>query len=105
MPAGVAMNFLLCLPQNPAADACNISNLIIETCKNANINDIPISISVGCACKTSQHQVFSVFLKGTEDKMYKHKLMKSRSAARDALLKTLAVKSCEKETPLGECRK
>ncbi len=92
--------FVILLPRAGEAQSQAISRRIIRMCKNAFIEDIPISMALGASVKNSIETNFVDVIKDAEDVMYKQKLAESRSirsAVLDALLKTLAEKSFETE--------
>ncbi len=92
--------FLLLLPRTEISQAGKICKNIMELCRFSRVRDIPLSISLGMAEKTSEEQNLSDILSRAEDDMYKRKLGESRSARRgvvSALLKALGAKSCETE--------
>lgn len=92
--------FVIILPQTSAADANQVCNRIIKSCQDIFIEDVPVSISLGIACKEKADEVLGKVLQMAENNMYKQKLTESRStksAVLKALLKTLEEKSYETE--------
>ena len=93
--------FVILLPQTGIDEAWKICKRISSACLNVSVNELPVSIAMGVACKeTPEHSLIAV-LREAEDDMYKSKLTESRStksAVVEALLKTLAEKSYETET-------
>jgi diguanylate cyclase (GGDEF)-like protein/PAS domain S-box-containing protein len=93
--------FVILLPQTDTEEAWKICQRISSACLKAEVNDLPVSIAIGVACKDRQEQSLIDVLRKAEDDMYKSKLTESRStksAVVEALLKTLAEKSYETET-------
>ncbi|GEM_PF-2007102 len=92
--------FIILLPQTPQKAVNKVCKRIKEICKNKSINNVPISISLGFACKKNRQKNIADVLREAEDSMYRFKLTESRSArsaSLEALLKTLAEKSFETE--------
>jgi len=93
--------FVILLPQTGALEAEIIRKRISEGCKNALIEDFPVSLALGSATRADLTKSVTELLKEAEDMMYEMKLTESRStksAVLGALLKTLAAKSYETET-------
>ncbi len=92
--------FVILLPQTTAKDAQLICRRIDEGCRNIYVEDVPISMAIGLACKTAVTEDLKNILQEAEDSLYKQKLTESRStknAVLKTLLKTLAEKSHETE--------
>jgi len=92
--------FVILLPQTSAAAAGNLCKRITENCRVIFIEDVPVSMAIGLACKTSPEEPLMKILQEAENLMYKQKLTESRStksAVLKALLKTLEAKSFETE--------
>jgi len=92
--------FVIVLPQTSAAEANQLCNRIIRSCKDIFIEDVPVSMALGIACKENTDDVLYKVLQLAENNMYKQKLTESRStksAVLKALLKTLEAKSYETE--------
>jgi len=92
--------FVIILPQTSAADANQLCDRIIKSCQAIFIEDVPVSMALGIACKESADEVLYKVLQMAENDMYKQKLTESRStksAVLKALLKTLEAKSYETE--------
>jgi len=93
--------FVIFLPQTGEREAKTICERIQDRCRDAYVENIPISIALGVSDKESAGNELAVTLKEAEDHMYKQKLAKSRStrsAVLNALLKMLGTKSFETET-------
>lgn len=92
--------FVILLPQTHIVAAQGIQKRIMAMSQDVFVQDIPLSLSVGIACKETGEEDITDVLKRAEDQMYRHKLTESRSAksaALAALLRTLATKSYETE--------
>jgi diguanylate cyclase (GGDEF)-like protein/PAS domain S-box-containing protein len=93
--------FVILLPQTGKETADLIGKRIIEECKEAYVEDFPVSIALGTATREIMSETMPEILKKAEDSMYEQKLTESRStksAVLSALLNTLAAKSYETET-------
>ncbi len=93
--------FVILLPQTSLPDANLVRNRIVSRCRNIFIEDVPVSLAVGAACKETTCENISKTLQEAENNMYKQKLTESRStksAVVRALLKTLEAKSFESES-------
>lgn len=90
--------FVIILPQTDNRYAREICQRIDEACKEADFNNIPISLGIGVATKSKiEEDIFDVLNKADGD-MYKDKLAKRRSAKHRLvrnLLNTLVAKSNE----------
>lgn len=71
--------FAVILPQTDLVVAKDICLEIQRLCKEAEEDPIKISISLGCATKTLKEEVISDVIKESEEKMYRNKLLKSKS--------------------------
>ncbi len=92
--------FLILLPQTTAEEARLICNRITKGCQDSIVGNVPVSIALGAASKTSMAKNLAETLCEAEDEMYKQKLTENRStksAMVTALLNTLAAKSYETE--------
>jgi diguanylate cyclase (GGDEF)-like protein len=92
--------FVILLPQTTAEEARLICKRITEGCRGAFVEDVPVSIALGIATKTSETKSIIETLQEAEDEMYRQKLTESRStksAVVTSLLNTLAAKSFETE--------
>jgi diguanylate cyclase (GGDEF)-like protein/PAS domain S-box-containing protein len=92
--------FVVLLPQTAAEEARVICKRITESCRGAFVEDVPVSIALGIATKTSETKNLIETLQEAENEMYRQKLTESRStksAVVTSLLNTLAAKSFETE--------
>ncbi len=92
--------FVILFPKTTAYETNKVCVRIMRNCKKAYVNEIPVSIALGFACKESSGKDLSQVLSEAEDSMYQHKLTEDRSAKNavlKAFLKTLAEKSFETE--------
>jgi diguanylate cyclase (GGDEF)-like protein/PAS domain S-box-containing protein len=92
--------FVVLLPQTELKEARLICKRIQEGCNGAFIENIPMSIALGVATRTSESKSFIETLQEAEDNMYRQKLTEKRSAKSamvTSLLNTLAEKSFETE--------
>jgi len=92
--------FVVLLAQTDLEETRLICKRIKEGCRGAFVVDVPVSIALGIAAKTSEATSLSETLQKAESEMYKQKLTESRStksAVVTALLDTLAAKSFETE--------
>ena len=92
--------FVILLPQTDKEKTEAICKRIKGKCKEVYAGDVPISVALGVAVKSSPEDAIVKVLKEAEDNMYKEKLAESRSnrsAVLNALLKTLQAKSYETE--------
>ncbi len=92
--------FVILLPCTETSRAGEICRTIADRCRVTLVRDIPVSISLGIAQKTSEEEKLGDVLSRAEDDMYKRKLAESRSVRSgvvSALLKALGAKSCETE--------
>jgi len=92
--------FVILLPQAAAKEARLICKRIKEGCRGALVEDVPVSIALGIATKTSETTSLIETLQEAENEMYRQKLTESRStksAVVTSLLNTLAAKSFETE--------
>jgi len=90
--------FIILLPQTGENEAKQIENRIKEMCRDAYVNDMPISIAIGVSIKKDMKKDLLLVLKEAEDNMYKQKLVESqstKSAVLTALLNALEEKSFE----------
>jgi diguanylate cyclase (GGDEF)-like protein/PAS domain S-box-containing protein len=92
--------FVVLLPQTAEAEALLICKRITEGCNGTFVEDVPVSIALGIATKTSETKNLIETLQEAENEMYRQKLTESRStksAMVTSLLNTLAAKSFETE--------
>jgi len=92
--------FVILLPQAAAEEARLICKRIKEGCRGALVEDVPVSIALGIATKTSKTKNPIETLQEAENEMYRQKLTERRStksAVVTSLLNTLAEKSFETE--------
>ncbi len=92
--------FIIMLPQTSAQKAKAIVDRIVDGCREACLESLPISFALGLSTKTSMDKDIQVILREAEADMYKVKLSESRSTKNlvmEAMLKTLAEKSYETE--------
>ncbi len=92
--------FVIFLPQTDAEEALMISKRITSYCNDIHVEEIPVSMALGVATKTSETGTLTETLREAENNMYKQKLTESRSAKNallKTLLKTLSEKSFETE--------
>ncbi|SHK52943.1 PAS domain S-box-containing protein/diguanylate cyclase (GGDEF) domain-containing protein [Clostridium cavendishii DSM 21758] len=88
------------LPNIDEAEANNICKKIFKACKNYNYKPIPLSISLGTSSRYNLDKSINDMLKEAEDKVYRQKLVHSKSVRGsliDSLQMTLAEKSEETE--------
>lgn len=93
--------FVVLLPQTSLPDANLVCQRIIRSCRDIFIEDVPVSMAMGAACKEAAQDSIIKTLQEAENNMYKQKLTESRStksAVLKALLKTLEAKSFETES-------
>ncbi|MBO8128763.1 MAG: diguanylate cyclase [Peptococcaceae bacterium] len=92
--------FAILLPQTTAKAAIEVCNRIRQACCTFPKDPIQLSIALGTATKEKPTQDIHEILKKAEDRMYKSKLVESKSARRStifSLQKTLQKKTCETE--------
>ncbi len=92
--------FVILLPQTSLEDALLMCRRIKVQSQNSYTEELPLSMALGAAVKTTETETLTDTLREAEDNMYKHKLTESRSTKNtllQALLKTLAEKSFETE--------
>ena len=90
--------FIILLPKTKAHCAERICERIQEKSRSSSDFPIPISISLGTASKSDSQQDVQAIIKEAEDKMYRNKLLESKSARSSFLLslqQTLWTKSYE----------
>ncbi len=90
--------FVVFLPQTGFEEAEEIIKRIKVKCGCELVNNIPLSISLGAASKTTPEKEVTEILKEAEDHMYEQKLTESRIARSkilEAMLKTLGEISYE----------
>ncbi len=92
--------FVMLLPQTTEKAGKLICKRIKDKCRQVHVNDVPISIALGVATKSSIGENLAETMKEAEDSMYEQKLTESRSEKSvliNTLLKALAEKSFETE--------
>lgn len=92
--------YVILLPQTSRREAESLCKRIAASCRDLMVGDVPVSVSLGLATKTSAGDELVKVLHAAEDDMYKTKLAESRSAKSavvSALLHALAEKSHETE--------
>ncbi|MDF2539084.1 MAG: domain S-box [Herbinix sp.] len=96
--------FSILLPRTKKEEAMKIIRQIGAICekyKHRIMNEVyHISISLGCATKTSEDEPFTAVMKEAEDYMYRHKLLQSKSlhsSIISSMKSTLYAKSQETE--------
>ncbi|MDW7656638.1 MAG: PAS domain S-box protein [Bacillota bacterium] len=90
--------FVIFLPQTTEKDAKAICQRINEKCKETYVNDIPLSLALGAAIKTSTNKDLAETLNEAEEIMYRHKRTESQQIKSDGLkimLNKLEAKSFE----------
>ena len=90
--------FAMIFPKTSEVTAQNIISRIREACQSEKIQSIPLSISLGVACKTDFSQYIQKIIREAEDRMYRNKLLdskNSRTAIINALQKSLHEKTHE----------
>lgn len=93
--------FVVLLPCTDAATAEHIGKRIATQGRTSYVGEMPVSVSLGTASKTSATQSLKQVLREAEDAMYKAKLSESgstRSSVLNALIKALEEKSFETQT-------
>jgi len=92
--------FVVLLPKTSEQDAIAICARIRDTCDKMEAEPIQPSISLGAATKTDESQTTSEVLKQAENRMYRNKIVESRSLRSSfvsGLLKMLREKTFETE--------
>ena len=92
--------YVILLPQTGRKQAEELCRRISARCRGLTVGDVPVSVSLGFATKTSPDDDLVKVLHAAEDNMYKNKLAESRSTKSSvvsALLQALAEKSHETE--------
>lgn len=92
--------FAILMPHTDFAEAKKISEKIVSAVKDVEIEQLPMSLSVGLASKRSLRGDLFAALKRAEDNLYQSKLTQSDSAhyaTLKAILKIAATKSFETE--------
>ncbi len=90
--------FVILLPQTGEREAYAVCSRINSNCSRLFVREVPVSLVMGVATKTSGDKDLEQLLGEAERKMYQHKLEESRSeksAVLKALLKALEQKSYE----------
>ena len=72
--------FSILLPNTSYSTTMQIVNRVIKKCKECSTDTMVISISIGVATKEKVRGDTEKLLKEAEDRMYRHKLVESRSA-------------------------
>jgi HD-GYP domain-containing protein (c-di-GMP phosphodiesterase class II) len=92
--------FAVILPNTDDHQANQVINRIHEACKNQKTGYLNISISIGSSTKNDQQQSIRDVIKEAEEKMYRHKLLESKSTRSNiiaSLQKSLFERSNETE--------
>lgn len=92
--------FVLCLPDTEETRAEEICREILEACHREADGEIRLSVSVGFSVRTSTGKSLRDVLKEAEDRMYRQKLLESkslRSSVIQSMKRTLFEKSNETE--------
>jgi diguanylate cyclase (GGDEF)-like protein/PAS domain S-box-containing protein len=92
--------FVILLPETSADDAWLVCKRISSSFREATVEEIPISMALGVACRENDTEKLIETIRNAENNMYKQKLTESRSTKNTvlkALLKTLEAKSFETE--------
>ncbi|RQD68275.1 MAG: diguanylate cyclase [Tindallia sp. MSAO_Bac2] len=100
--------FVILLPQTGAKEAEAICRRVKSSCQEVYVEDVPVSLSLGYACKGSMDKDLSKKIREAENYMYKQKLIESRSSKSgvlDTLLKSLGEKSQETEMHIRRMQK
>lgn len=90
--------FLLLLPFTTLSEGEDIIRQIKASCNETRIDEIKLSISLGCAVKIYDKESIMGKIKEAEERMYRQKLIEGKSyrhAIIESLLATLFVKSME----------
>ncbi len=101
--------FFVLLPQTDSRAAGSLCARITQLSEGTYTDrGIPISVTLGHATKTHPDEELDMIIAHAEDAMYKEKLLASRAhrnALIDALLESLAEKSCETREHIGRMRR
>lgn len=96
--------FVIPLPKTREEEAVKICSRIKKLCDDSKSEDkgksIPLSISLGAVTKRTIKEDIQQLIKKAEDRMYRHKLLESRSARKSilsTLMQTLTEKTSETE--------
>lgn len=92
--------FAVLMRKSTLKDAEALIKRIAKSCKGQFLEDIPLSMTMGVACKTEATGDLFLILREAENNLARQKLTEARSAKHavlQALLKTLAAKSFETE--------
>lgn len=87
--------FVILLPKTSLENGRKISERIRNSCAEADINPIKLSIALGVAQKSNINQTYKDVLKEAEDRMYRNKIAGSESA-RNSVIKSLEKTLLEK---------
>ncbi|MDD3628808.1 MAG: PAS domain-containing protein [Actinomycetota bacterium] len=71
--------FIAILPKTTTRDAQKVVKRIKDSCKKRATTEMPLSISLGVATKKKPEEDIEEVIKKAEDKMYKNKLLESKS--------------------------
>lgn len=71
--------FVVLLPKTGIEEAESLSHRIMKQCSRIKVDAVSLSLSCGCAVKTSCGEKIYDVLKMSEDKMYQHKLFEGPS--------------------------
>jgi len=92
--------FVVFMPLTDETAAEAICKRITKLCRKTYVENMPVSLALGTACKNDKDKSITGVLKEAENDMYRQKLAESRSsrnAVISALLNTLKEKSFETE--------
>jgi diguanylate cyclase (GGDEF)-like protein/PAS domain S-box-containing protein len=90
--------FVVLLPATTDRAALKICDRIRQACETADCRPIPLSLALGTSTKDRPAKLLDEVLKESEDRMYRHKLVESKSARSSIigfLEETLAARSYE----------
>ncbi len=97
--------FSLLLPKTDAETAAHITQRIQSLAQAANTGTVMLSLSMGEATKTAEHQIMNRVLKDSESTMYHNKLLESRWA-KNALIESIAtVMESQSARTMEHCRR
>ncbi|NLV51520.1 MAG: diguanylate cyclase, partial [Clostridiales bacterium] len=72
--------FVIILPKTDEKTASQIRERILETCENTDMHPVKPSLALGSATKADDSVTMDTLLKEAEERMYRHKLLESKSA-------------------------
>ena len=92
--------FIVLLPKTGITEAKNIADRIRKGACHQKMDNVVISVSIGCATKTNENQSISDIFIRAEDQMYREKLTESQSMRNktiQVIIKTLNEKSAREK--------